>query len=278
VHQKPFGTNVCITGASSGIGLACAQLFSQQGYQVWGVSRSGTSNVPLPSSVHLSSMDVTQDDSVEAKVNCIWKEALEATGDGIGTVIHCAGFGIGGPAEDTPLESIYNQFETNYFGVVRVNRAFLPLMRSRGAGTVLVLGSIAGRLSIPYQSHYSSSKFALEAYVEALRMESSQFGIRSCIIEAGDTATAFTGRRAVVTPEASPYAQEALRAIAKMEHDEKSGYPAHTVAKKVLQVAAKRNPPVRAVVGFSYSLLMALKRVFPDRLTEWILRRMYLGR
>lgn len=272
----PYGTNVLVTGASSGIGLACAILFANRGYRVWAVSRSGRINGHVSESILPSSMDVTDDESVSNGIERIWNEAMETTGTGIGTVVHCAGFGIGGAAEDTPLDAVKSQMETNYFGVLRVNRALLPRMRERGPSMVVVLGSIAGRLGIPFQSHYSSSKFALEAYVESLRMEGATFNLHATIVEAGDTATGFTGNRTMAIPADSPYSDEAKRAIGKMEHDEANGYPPETVAKVVYAVANRKHPPVRIAVGLTYKMLMLLKRLLPDRFAEWVLTRMYL--
>jgi len=274
--QHPYGSNVLITGASSGIGLSCLQLFAQKGYQVWGVSRSGKSLLELPSNARLSSMDVTDDHSVETSIFQLWQEALAITGDGFGTVIHCAGFGIAGAAEDTPLEEVYRQFETNYFGVLRVNYHLLPRMRDRGNAMVVVLGSIAGRISIPFQSHYSATKFALEAYIEALSIEGKTHGIRATIVEAGDTQTPFTAKRSMTIPEGSPYTAQAHKSVAKVEHDEQKGYPPERVAQVVYQVATAKNPPPRKVVGTAYKALMVIKRLLPDRLTSWIISRMYL--
>lgn len=223
-------------------------------------------------------MDVTDDDSVSRGISAIWNEATTLTGDGIGTIIHCAGYGIGGAAEDTPLDAVRGQIETNYFGVLRVNAELLPLMRQRGPSMVVVLGSIAGRISIPFQSHYSASKYALESYIEALRIEGYPHGIHATIVEAGDTCTPFTRKRVMAVPSDSPYTAEAQCAIEKMERDEQSGYPPEKVARTVYAVATKRNPPVRSVVGSSYKLLMFAKRLLPDRIVERILGRMYLGR
>jgi len=277
VGSRPYGTNVLVTGASSGIGLACLLLFAQKGYHVWGVSRSGTSKEMVPDTVHLSSMDVTDDTVVASGIERIWSEAVELTGDGIGTVVHCAGFGIGGACEDTTATEALAQFDTNYFGIVRVNNALLPLMRSRGPSMVIALGSIAGRISIPFQAHYSASKFAVEAFMEALRIEGKPFGIRCCVVEAGDTKTPFTGRRHMTIPSDSPYAHQARRAIGKMEKDEQNGYAPSKVASVVFNTAQRKHPPVRKPVGAGYALLMFLKRLLPDRLAIWVVTKMYVG-
>lgn len=274
--QHPYGSNVLITGATSGIGLSCLLLFAEKGYQVWGVSRSGEAQQQLPTNARLYSMDVTDDNSVKTAIAHLWQDALDTTGDGFGTIIHCAGYGIGGAAEDTPLTEVYHQFETNYFGVLRVNYHLLPRMRVRGNSMVVVLGSIAGRIGIPFQSHYSATKFALEAYIEALRIEGKAYGIHATIVEAGDTKTPFTAKRQMAIPEGSPYGEQARKSVAKMERDEQQGYPPTKVASTVYSVATKNNPPPRKVVGFTYKALMIIKRLLPDRLILWIISHMYL--
>jgi short-subunit dehydrogenase len=185
--------------------------------------------------------------------------------------------GIGGAAEDTSQLNAEKQMKTNYYGVLRVNRILFPLMRTQKRSLVLVMGSIAGRIGIPYQSHYSSSKFALEAYVEALRMEGKQFGIHATILEPGDTKTGFTTNRKMVVPRNSPYAEQAFKAVGKMEKDELDGASPRLVAKTVAKLAGRKNPPVRKVVGFGYKVLLFAKRLLPDRVVELILTKMYLS-
>ena len=277
MNSRPYGSNVLVTGASSGIGLACLLLFAQKGYHVWGVSRSATIGQEIPNTAHLSRMDVTDDTMVAAEIERIWSEAIELTGEGIGTVVHCAGFGIGGASEDTTAAEALTQFDTNYLGIVRVNNALLPLMRLQGPAMVIALGSIAGRISIPFQAHYSASKFAVEAFMEALRIEGKPFGIRCCVVEAGETKTPFTGRRRMTIPSDSPYADHARRAIGKMEKDEQNGYAPSKVASVVFKMAQRKSPPVRKPVGATYALLMFLKRLLPDRLAIWVVTKMYLG-
>lgn len=271
-----YGKNVLVTGATSGIGLAVTQLYASLNYHVWGLSRSGTCDTPLSEQVHLFKVDVTNQESVEQGITHVWEEAIALTNEGIGIVIHCAGFGIGGAAEDTPLSTAYSQFETNYFGVLRVNQVLLPLMRTLKRSLIVVLGSIAGRISIPFQSHYSATKFALEAYIEALRIEGKQFGIRATIIEAGDTKTPFTAKREIALPPNSPYEKQAHLSIEKMAYDEQHGYSPSKVAKAILAISKKKSPPVRKPVGLSYALLMILKRVLPDRLAESVITTMYM--
>lgn len=266
--QNRYGTQVFITGAGSGLGRACAEFFAKAGCQVTGVSRHCAEKTETVGSgaIRTLPMDVNDEESIRRVV-----EAL----DRIDIVIHCAGFGIAGACEDTPIELARAQMETNYFGVLRVNAQVLPKMRAQGKGLVLIVSSIAGRIGIPFQSHYSSSKFALEAYAEALRIECAPFGIRVSLLEPGDTKTGFTGARSKELDCNSPYYEVCSRSVAKMERDEQNGKPPESVAAAALKLAGRKNPPVRVAIGAEYKALMALKRFLPDKIIERILKSMY---
>ncbi|NCB02809.1 MAG: SDR family oxidoreductase [Spirochaetia bacterium] len=270
-----MGRNIIITGATSGIGLSCAKLFCEKGNYVFGVSRSGTCSTYSHTHFYTSVMDVTDDKSVVDSIHTIQKHAITLTSSGIDMVIHCAGYGIAGSAEDTPIERVIEQFDTNYFGVLRVNSALLPLLREQEKSTVIVIGSIAGKISIPFQSHYSATKYALESYVDALRMESKPYGVKATIVEAGDTVTPFNKSRTYYGPPSSLYREVGMKSVAKMEKDEANGYSPDKVAAVVYKVSEKKNPPPRVAVGISYKLLMLLKRVLPDRIIEKIISMMY---
>jgi short-subunit dehydrogenase len=255
-QRRWYGDSVLVTGASSGIGAAVARLFADAGYRVYAASRSG----PLK-------MDVTSDESVATAV-------AELPAD-LGIVVHCAGMGIAGAAEDTPLADARDQMEINYFGVLRVNQAVLPRMRERGNGLVVIVGSVAGVVPIPFQSHYSSSKFALEAYAECLAMESRPFGIRVALVAPGDTKTGFTAARRMAVPEGSPYGGAAARAVAVMAKDEQDGAAPEDVAKAILRLTRRADPPARVTVGASYKAVTALRRALPTRLFDQLVARAY---
>lgn len=272
--KYPYGNKILITGASSGLGLACAEFFANAGYTVWGVSRSSDESTRSCGEgvIHTAKMDVNNDESVKKTIGNILNEEKE-----IGIVLHCAGFGIAGAAEDTPIEAVKQQMETNYYGVIRVNAAIMPSMRSRKKGLIIVMSSVAGLISIPFQSHYSSTKYALEAYVEALRMESRPYGIRAVLVEPGDTKTAFTASRKMAIPENSVYKQMCEKAVGKMAKDEINGKPPVSAAKTAFKLAQRENPPIRKAVGFDYQILVVMKKFLPARLTEYILHKMYLS-
>ena len=196
-------------------------------------------------------------------------------------IVHCAGFGIAGSAECTPMTLARKQFDVNYFGVLQVNEIALPLLRrtaarNRKRGRVIVVGSIGGRLGLPFQSHYSSTKAALEMYVEALRLEGRRHGITATIIEPGDLSTGFTGTRILDEPANSPYYDECQRSVGQMAHDEQTGDGPESVARVIVATLGKHNPPVHIAVGSSYKALMQLKRFLPDRIVEFVMRRIYM--
>ena len=165
--------------------------------------------------------------------------------------------------------------EVNYFGVLNVNSVFLRKLRENEKSLVLITSSVAGLLPIPFQSHYSSSKYALEAYGEALAMEGKPFGIRVCIVEPGDTKTGFTKNRMHHEPESSPYFESCVRAVTKMEKDEQQGKAPETVADEFLRQIIKKRPNVRIAVGAMYKVLCFLSRIMPYPVRQFILSKMY---
>jgi short-subunit dehydrogenase len=165
--------------------------------------------------------------------------------------------------------------EVNYFGTLNAAQPCLGRMRSQEKGLLIVIGSIAGRVSIPMQSQYSASKYALEAFTDAVRMEMRQYGVRASIIEPGDTKTGFTAAREIQTAETG-YGGVLERSVAKMAADEQGGRSPESVAKVAMALAGRKNPPARVPVGIEYKALMQLLRIMPDRAKEAILSRMYL--
>ncbi len=273
--RKPYGNVVLITGGSAGIGRAAAELFARAGYEVWAASRrcEEGSEAMGEGKIRSLRMDVCDDSSVSRAVDVI----LSVSGE-IGTVLHCAGFGIAGAGEDTPLEGVRAQMETNYYGVLRVNRAVMPAMREKGRGLIVAVSSVAAVFSIPFQGHYCATKRALEAYIESLRMEARPFGIRAAILQPGDTKTEFTGARRFSMPEKSPYTEQARRSVAVMERDEQHGRTPESVAHTALKLAGKKRPPVRVTCGLDYKAMRILSGVLPARLVEWIVSLIYKGK
>ena len=267
-----YGKNVFITGASSGIGKACALMFARNGFDVVGVSRQideKTVKVPGKGSLTLRRLDVTDEAAT--------REFVEKL-PGVDIAVLCAGMGVAGPAETMPLELTRRQMEVNYFGTLHAAQPCLGRMRRQKRGLLIVIGSVAGRVSIPMQSQYSASKYALEAFTDAVRMEMKPYGVRACIIEPGDTKTGFTAARVMQSPDRDPghYCSMLKKSVARMASDEQRGKSPDTVARVALALSARRNPPARVPVGLDYKALMLLLRIVPDRAKELILSKLYL--
>lgn len=264
---------VLITGASSGLGQACAERLARGGDRVYGTSRAPQKSTPL-AGVEMLAMNLDDDRSVGGAV----ERMLRAEGR-LDVVINNGGFGFGGPVEETSLEEAKAIFETNLFGVLRVCRAVLPTMRQRRSGTIVNVSSLGGRIGLPFQGLYSATKFALEGMSEALRMEAKPFGVRVVLVEPGDFRTGFTQNRRTVDgfdAVASPYKERSLRAIRIAETDERNGSPPEAVARLVERVLNRPHPRVRYPVGArSQRAAAALKGILPSRLFEWGLMKYY---
>jgi len=171
-----------ITGASSGIGRASAVAFAKAGYRVFGTSRK-----PMTAPANGITMlvaDVTDDASVQALI----AEVMTAS-ERIDLLVNNAGYALSGAAEESSIGQVQALFETNFHGVVRVTNAVLPIMRARGAGRILNVGSVLGLIPGPFGAYYAASKHAIEGYSESLDHEVRPFGIRVAVIEPWATKT-----------------------------------------------------------------------------------------
>ena len=272
---------VLVTGASSGIGRACAIHLARRGYRVFGTTRQEPDQVvadlrqllTTADQLDVVTMDVDDNESVVRAMGTI----VEKTGR-LDAVINCAGFGIAGAIEETSDQEARAIFETNLLGILRVCRAAIPTMRSQGAGILINVSSIGGRIGLPFQGFYSATKFALAGFTEALRMEIRGFGIRAVLIEPGDFCTGFTDSRHLVETSASSdayrIAQEHVLSI--VEKDERGGASPDAIARLVARILSKRSPRVRYTVGpVAQKLAAALKRILPSKWFEWALSKYY---
>ncbi len=259
-----MGKTVLVTGASAGIGRACADRLATSGWTVLGASRRGTGATDGSSWEGLS-MDVDDDEGVRRTV----ATARDRLGR-IDALVAAAGWGLAGPVEETPIAEAKAQLETNFFGVVRVVQAALPGMRDQGSGRLVLIGSIGGQIGIPFQSFYSASKFALEGFGEALAHEVAPFGIGVTLVDPGNTRTAFTSaRRTVGDAGSGPYAAAMAKAVSVMERDEQHGCDPAVVAAAVARVLSSGRPPRRRSVGPAVERLGTVaKRLMPYRLFE----------
>jgi NAD(P)-dependent dehydrogenase (short-subunit alcohol dehydrogenase family) len=260
---------VLVTGASSGIGRACAELLGARGYLVYGASRR-----PVASSlIEPVFMDVRDDTSVRAAV-----EGVIAREGRIDIVVNNAGIAIAGAVEDTSIEEAREQFDVNFFGVLRVCRAVLPVLRQQRAGYLVNIGSIGGLVAIPYQGLYSASKFALEGLSESLRLEVRRFGVQVVLIEPGDHRTGLTGNRqkTAESQSNSAYRDGFHRAVERMAKDEQSGPKPEAVARLLLRIVTNPQPRLRYTVGpLPERAAIWLKRLMPYSLVEKVMGSYY---
>jgi short-subunit dehydrogenase len=193
-------------------------------------------------------------------------------------LVHAAGDGLAGPIEVCAAGDARRQMEVNYFGALRLLGAALPAMRERRRGLVILVGSVAGIFSIPFQTLYSGSKAALAMLGEGLRLELRPFNVHCSLILPGDVRTGFTAaRRNIPSPCPEAYRRAMERAVAVMERDERQGMAPETVARAIAGTARKRRPPARRVVGGPYRLFVFLNRLLPYGIVEKLLAATYLG-
>ena len=250
---------VFITGISSGFGLETARMLSREGHIVYGTVRREVE--PLPD-VHYLRLDVRDREAVNEAV----RQIIEKEGR-MDVLVNNAGMGIGGPLEFATEEEIRMQMDTNFMGLVHCVDAVLPYMRKQKSGKIIALSSIGGLMGLPFQGFYSASKFAIEGYCEALRLETRSFGIQVVVLRPGDFATGFTGSRKKVADEAALQAYPIYQiAIDKVEHDENGGLKPVVLARKISQIIRKSNPRNGYVVAsFEQKLSVLLKRILPGK-------------
>jgi NAD(P)-dependent dehydrogenase (short-subunit alcohol dehydrogenase family) len=251
-----------VTGASAGIGRACADRLAAAGWSVTGASRRGTAAAGWTGLV----MDVDSDAAVHDGIAGVIKREGR-----IDALVAAAGWGVAGAAEYTTIAEAKAQFETNFWGCVRVVQAVMPTMRAQRSGRIVLISSIGGVIGIPFQAYYSASKFALEGFAEALAYEVAPFGVHVTLVQPGNIATDFTASRLMAQGGEgdSAYAAAMTKAVSAMERDEANGAPPDQVAATVQRVLSANRPPRRTSVGKAGERVgIIAKRLLPYRVFE----------
>jgi NAD(P)-dependent dehydrogenase (short-subunit alcohol dehydrogenase family) len=249
---------VLITGASSGIGQATARLLAERGFTVFGTARK-----PAQTTTHgvtLLPLDVRSDDSVRA---CVDQVTRQAPAGRLDVLINNAGYSLTGAAEETSLDEAKAQFETNFFGVVRMVQAVLPAMRAAGRGKIVNVSSLAGNTAIPFSGFYSASKFAIEGYSEALWHELRPFGISISLVEPGFVNTPIGEASPGAARRLPTYDATRARMMAAFAKALAAGIPAEQVARTVLAIVQRRSPALRYRVGAQATWLPRIRSVVP---------------
>ena len=255
--------SVLITGGTSGIGLAACRALAANGYRVYAASRNKPTD-SLGANIDWIAMDVCSDESVDKAVT----EVLAACGS-LDALVCNAGFGIFGSIEEVSMAAYQRQLDTNLGGMLRVLKRVLPQMREAQSGRIALVGSIAGRATIPFQAHYSASKAAVEAIASGLYNEVLTFGIQVSLIEPGDINTPFNAAMEWDEGRDSHYAERIRRTEQViLESLPKSPGP-EVVADAIVKALTAKRPRFRYTIGPD-SLIMPLgKRLLPD----WLVLR-----
>jgi NAD(P)-dependent dehydrogenase (short-subunit alcohol dehydrogenase family) len=270
---------VLITGGSTGIGWAVAEELVQRGFRVFATTRSverrraTVEEAARKYAGYLSfvEMDTTSDESVEYGV---W-EVLRHGGR-IDNLVCNAGIAVFGSIEETPLSLVHTQLDVNLLGYIRTVRAVLPHMRQQGGGRIILVSSIAGTLVMPYKSHYSMSKYAVEALAEGLRQEVRNFGIRVSSVRPGDFLTRIHEDSPRHLPAVSPYGRWSLRALASMDRRMEKALPPALIARKIRHILTVSRPHCSYTVSdFLSRLAPSILLRIPKRLKEKIIRMFY---
>ena len=260
-------SSVCIvTGGSSGIGLATTKAMREAGYTVYEFSRRGEGAEGV---AHIA-CDVTDEAAVQAAVDRV----MAAEGR-IDLLINCAGYGISGAVEFTPLEDAKQQLNVNFFGMVNVNKAVIPVMRRQASGRIVNLSSVAAPIPIPFQTYYSASKAAINSYTMATANELRPYGVTMCAVQPGDMATGFTAARNKIIVGDDVYGGRISRSVAGMEKDEQSGKGPEVAAAFIRKVATRKGVKPLNTIGFSYKLFCFLAKVLPAKLLNYLVGLIY---
>jgi NAD(P)-dependent dehydrogenase (short-subunit alcohol dehydrogenase family) len=272
-------TAVLITGTSSGIGRVTAQrLAARPDLTVYATARRPEAIADLvEAGAHVLALDVTDENSMRHAV-----ETVQAAHGAVGALVNNAGYGEYGTVEETDLEGVRRQFETNVFGLARMTQLVLPGMRTAGRGRIVNVGSMGGRIVFPAGGYYHASKYAVEAVSDALRFEVAPFGIKVSLIEPGLIRTSFgdTAARTLAgsADAAGPYAglnDAADRQMADSYRNTLLSAPPEAVAKVIERAILTRRPRDRYVVTPAAKALIHTRRLFGARVFDAYLRQQF---
>ncbi|MBQ0051989.1 MAG: SDR family NAD(P)-dependent oxidoreductase [Treponema sp.] len=267
---------VLITGASSGIGLDAAIRFCKMGYKVYGAAR----RIDMFKQIeglggHRIFLDLTQDESIQRCVSHVLAQEGR-----IDILVNNAGYGLGGPLETISIEEAKKQFEVNLFGLARITQLVLPSMRQNKYGRIINVSSIAGKFSSPFLGWYHATKYSVEAYSDALRMEVAPFGIKVSIIEPGMIQTdwgTIAEQNVKKFSENSPYEDNGKR-VSKYYHlnyVEKKASDPSIVGDAIIKAGTSRRPKIRYKIGKYARLFTFITKHSCDCFTDFVIRKVY---
>lgn len=262
---------IFITGASSGIGRATAELLAARGDEVWGTSRD-PSRIAARARLHGVALDLANPSSVRAG----FATALAEAG-GFDVVINNAGAGHFGPGEQMSDAAVRRQFETLVFAHLEIARLSLAAMRERGSGRVINVTSLASRLPVPFMAAYNAAKAAMATFTMSLQLEMEHPDIRVLDVQPGDIRTAFNDAIDDATCTVAHYGGRVQKAWRIVDRNMKNAPGPDLVARHIAKLIDDPNPPPRVTVGDGFQSVVAplIWRLLPQRMRVWSLRRYY---
>ncbi len=261
-----MGNVVVITGGSSGIGKSTAGLFTQKGYTVYELSRSGKSENGV---THITA-DITNPEDIPKAFKAIFDKEGR-----IDLLINNAGMGISGAIEFTSAEQAHHIFDVNFFGTFLCCKEALPYLRRTAGSRIINLSSVAAPLSIPFQAFYSATKAAINSLTLALSNEVRPFGIKVSAVMPGDVHTGFTAAREKSEDGAALYGETITKAVSSMEKDEISGMTPDFIASVIFRIYQKKNPKVLYTAGTKYKLFVFISKILPVNLCNKLVGKIY---
>jgi short-subunit dehydrogenase len=260
-----------VTGSSSGIGYATSLLLARNRFHTYATMRNIEKSADIQEiankerlPLQVMQLDVNNDVSIRNSI-----EKVESENERIDVLVNNAGYGLVGTFEDLSVEEVKSQFETNFFGVIRLTQQVLPIMRKQKSGTIVNVSSGAGRIGFPAMSAYVSSKFALEGLSESMSYELEPFGIKVVIIEPGVIRTNFKknsvmSKKSLDNSSISPYSSIIQKIDSSISSMVEHATPPEEVAKAILHAVISNNPKLRYLVGNDMIMMAETKKSMSD--------------
>jgi len=265
-----------VTGSSSGIGYETALALARDGFYTFATVRNPKKADKILQvakkenlNIEIIELDVDDEKSISAAIEKILSKKQR-----IDVLVNSAGWGLFGSVEDVSMKDFRAQFETNFFGIISIIQKVAPIMRKQGAGVIVNVSSVAGRIGFPGSPAYISSKFALEGLSESIRYELGQFGVKIIIIEPGVIKTNFFSSMKIAEPKPdSPYKEITEKVIMGVKMMAELGTPPSKVATTILDAVKEENPRPRYIVGNDAQMFLEAKKTKTDTEFENYLKK-----
>lgn len=265
---------VLITGASSGMGELTARYLQENDYTVYAGTRDQTLNTPTIEGVHNILLDVTNTESITAAVDLVIKQEGK-----IDVLVNNAGFGLVATAEEATDEEIFQQFDVNVFGLMKMTRAVLPYMREAQSGVIINISSFLGKMGLPLLSHYNASKYAVEGFVDSIRFEMAPHNVRVHSIQSGLFGTNFVKKglvaNAATTAENSPYNELVAHFVPIVAKAINEGPSPQPIADAVKHIIENENSPIASPVGAEATSFVPMRKELSDEAFEATVKEIF---